>query len=469
MFAALERSPRVRVVVALRPPTPASLSPEARQRKIGQRRQEVLRSVSPANVQPRSLWSSLSGFAGEVTPAGLEELSVLDEVLRIDLDVAGGGHLAESRPLVGADLVWQSGLIGAGTTIAVLDTGIDTDHADLQGALVAEHCFCDRGDGSGCCPNGQLAQDGPGSAEDDNGHGTNVAGIALSDGNVGLVGLAPGAALVGIKVLDNGSRFAFASQVISGLDWILTNHPEVGVVNMSLGTDLAFAGDCDGAAAWTLLWAQAIDTLWQRGVSVIASTGNQGDPTRMQAPACGQHTLSVGAVYDGNLGSVNLLGCSDVTTQADQVTCFSNASGSLDLLAPGALIQASGRGGGTSVYAGTSQAAPHVAGAVAVLREVDPTLSPEQIEILLKSSGALVLDVRNNTSYPRLNLAAAVSAAGAEVCADGRDNDGDTLVDCADPDCTGAVICQPEICADGAANNADALVDCDDTDCTDAL
>ena len=214
VFAALEQSPRVRVVVALRPPAPSSLSLEARKPTIGSLRQMVLRSVSPENLQLRSAWDSLSGFACEVTLGGLNELSTLDDVLRIDLDVAGGGHLAESRPLIGADLVWQSGLIGAGTTIAVIDTGIDTDHADVQNALVAEHCFCDRGNGSGCCPNGQLEQDGPGSAEDDNGHGTNVAGIALSDGNVGVVGLAPGAALVGVKVMDSNARFTSSSQVI---------------------------------------------------------------------------------------------------------------------------------------------------------------------------------------------------------------------------------------------------------------
>jgi subtilisin family serine protease len=91
------------------------------------------------------------------------------------------------------------------------------------------------------------------------------------------------------------------------------------------------------------------------------------------------------------------------------VTCFTNSNSTLDLLAPGAPITSAGRNGGRSTFFGTSQASPHAAGAAAVLLEVDPTLTPDQIETLLKTTGVKVTDAKNGLTFPRIDLLAAVN------------------------------------------------------------
>ncbi len=104
--------------------------------------------------------------------------------------------------------------------------------------------------------------------------------------------------------------------------------------------------------------------------------------------------------------------CSDVTTAADQVTCFSNSADFLTILAPGAFIDAAG-----VRMQGTSQATPHVAGAVAVLMEVNPALTPDTVEFSMTSSGPLIDDTRNGLTFPRLDLAGAASVAAGQSAA----------------------------------------------------
>jgi hypothetical protein len=130
----------------------------------------------------------------------------------------------------------------------------------------------------------------------------------------------------------------------------------------------------------------------------------------MPAPACVANTVSVGAVYDANVGPRTFLGCTDPTTAADQVTCFTNTNTALDLLAPGAPITSTGLGGGCSTFSGTSQASPHAAGAAAVLLEVQPTLTPDQIETTLKMTGVSVTEAQTELAFPRVDLLAAVQA-----------------------------------------------------------
>src|SRR5205085_11620768 len=142
-----------------------------------------------------------------------------------------------SLHLIGADAVQATGLTGKGVTVAILDTGIDRAHPDLSTSLAGEHCVVPP-DG---CPGGVAAADGPGSAQDDNGHGTNVAGIVTGDGHIAPIGEAPGANVVAVKVLDSNGAYIDASQLVSALDWIATARPEVHVVNMSLGSTELFS------------------------------------------------------------------------------------------------------------------------------------------------------------------------------------------------------------------------------------
>lgn len=354
-------------------------------------------------------WRNLDGFAAEVTPESLAELERDPNVVRVDLDSGGTGGLAQSVPLIGGDKARAAGATGRGVVVAVLDSGVDETHPDLAGHIADEQCFCTDLYGDGCCPNHQATQSGAGAAADDNGHGTNVTGIIASRGVVTKSpGVAPDVTLVIVKVLDRDNTFRASSQVLSGMDWLIDNHPEVRVVNMSLYTSALYPGNCDSAASFTALFAQAVQTLRARGTLVFACSGNEASATLMGAPACVGAAVSVGAVYDADIGKFAFGSCHDNATAADQITCFSDSNATLDLLGPGALITSDGRGGGTSTYAGTSQATPHAAGAAAVLWGLKPSATADEIESLLKSTGKPITDARNGVTTPRIDLFAAV-------------------------------------------------------------
>ena len=150
----------------------------------------------------------------------------------------------------------------------------------------------------------------------------------------------------------------------------------------------------------------------EASVRVIVVFG--GLATRMSAPACASGAISVGAVWDASLGSQTNFGCTDDPTAADLMTCWSNRNDRTDLFAPGAPTTSTGLGGGTSTYRGTSQAAPLVAACVALLLEMDPSLSVNQLEDALEGSPTLIDDPLTALSYPRLDCADASALAGSQ-------------------------------------------------------
>jgi len=371
-------------------------------------RSSAMPSVSAGEIDVKTRWHRVHGFAGVMTASALEKLENDPDVASVSLDLPGAGDLAQSIPLIGANIVHDMGYSGSGQTVAVLDSGIDITHPDFAGRIVDQQCFCTNANGTGCCPNGQTTQSGDGAAADDHGHGTNVCGIVGSKGTVSSVGVAPGVKLVAVKVLDRNNAFAGLSQIISGLEWVLDHHPEIRVINASLGTFSVFSGYCDRTSPAI---GAVIDALRANGTMLFVSSGNQASTTGMGTPACNERTVSVGAVYDGDNGSITFPGvCTDATTTADQITCFTNSNVTLDLLAPGARITSTGRGGGLSTFIGTSQASPHCAGAAAILLEVQPKLTPDEIESILKATGKPIVDPRNGVITPRLDLLAAVQS-----------------------------------------------------------
>jgi subtilisin family serine protease len=189
----------------------------------------------------------------------------------------------------------------------------------------------------------------------------------------------------------------------------MQNHPEARVVNFSLGFETLFTGPCDNQASFATAFAQAIGALKSRGAMVFASSLNTGSATQIGLPACVSSAVAVGAVYDGNVGTISF-GCTDSTTARDQITCFSNSNDQVDLLAPGATISSTGLGGGIATFLGTSQAAPHAAATAALLLQAKPGLSPDQILNALKATGVVVADPRNGLSFPRIDALAALDA-----------------------------------------------------------
>ncbi len=291
--------------------------------------------------------------------------------------------LTQSLPLIGQPAVASAGYTGAGTTVVVLDTGVNYTLADF-GACTAP------GVPASCKV--VVAQDlAPDDAQlDDSGHGTNVSAI--------VAGVAPGAKLAVFDVFNGAG--ASSSTVISGINWAIANKAAYNVVaiNMSLGDGSKYTAPCSSGATNPFL--TPIANAYSAGISSVAASGNNQYLDGIGSPACTPNAISVGAVYDSNMGSISFGGlCTDSTTAADKVTCFSNSASFLTLLAPGALITAGG-----SAQAGTSQASPHVAGAVAVLRAKFSADTLSQMLTRLTSSGTPVLDARNGITKPRLNL-----------------------------------------------------------------
>jgi subtilisin family serine protease len=195
------------------------------------------------------------------------------------------------------------------------------------------------------------------------------------------------------------------SHVISALDWIADSPLHVDAVNMSFNIGLLTSGPCD---AHTPALTDALARVRARGTVLVASSGNDAWAKGMRPPACVGGVISVGAVYHRDLTSASLLGCTDAPAEVDRVTCFSNSSYDLDLLAPGYGVPTAYWTTGVGNASGTSFSAPHVTGAVAVLRQIDPQLTPDAIEALLESTGRLILDPRNGVTTPRLDLFSAV-------------------------------------------------------------
>jgi cysteine-rich repeat protein len=341
----------------------------------------------------------------------------------------------------------------------------------------------------GCCVGGAETGTGAGSAEDDNGHGTSVSAIITAGFNNGSPGIAPNAGIVAVKVLDSTGN-GVDSDVDSALDWVLDNRITHGikVVNLSLGDDIQH-NNPNSSACTSSPTADAIADLHGEGISVFASSGNEGFDNGIAAPACTPEAISVGGVYDDNLGSVGwcvpagcpTLLCTDNPANADSFVCHSNSDEILDMLAPEWKARVAKLGGGTRNFGGTSAASPYAAGAAALLLEADPTLTPEQIRTLLKSHGTLVTNPDNGLAFRRSDIAAALDAVapcgdgnlqGVEECDDGNNLDGDCcsalcMFEGNGSSCDDADACTTPDTCDGAGSCSGAALVCNDANlCT---
>ena len=254
--------------------------------------------------------------------------------------------------------------------VAVIDTGIDTNHPDLN--VVGGENFVFRGKNT---------------FDDGNGHGTHVAGtIAAIDNNQGVIGVVPGANLYSVRVLDNSGSGSY-SGVIAGIDWVAANADIIDVANMSLG----------GSASQAI--NDAVEAAIMAGVVFVVAAGNETTDACSKSPASAPNVITVSALDDRN-------GALDAS---DSFASFSNYGSCVDMVAPGVYIESTWKGGGYESISGTSMASPHVAGAAAlyIANNPDVNLTPAQVSSFLINSGSYDWNSstdRDNIKEPLLDV-----------------------------------------------------------------
>jgi len=409
----VERLGSARVMVLLREPLPRSVGTDGREpRRRIERDADAVLSRLGRSSRVIHRFATVPAMALRVDATDLRRLLADPRVTRVDIEGGGGAHALppdEASVLNKVAGLQALELGGAGMKVAVIDSGVDADHPDLRARLVAEHCFCSSTAGTGgCCPNGQATQAGAGAAADEDRHGTHVAGIIVGEGHDAPLGALPQASLVAVKVLDAEGRFCCSSDVVAALDWLAVNHADVDAVNLSLGTDAMFEGDCDAATAYTQAMARAVGNLLALGAVVSASTGNDGSTVSSQAPACVRNVVGTGATWDFAGGPTVYLDCAESSTAPRQVTCFSNRSPTTDLFAAGAYVVAARLGGGALSMGGTSMAAPMVAACGVALKQAQPFSTVAQRVEAMMLSKTRITDPLTGRIYPFLDCEDAV-------------------------------------------------------------
>jgi subtilisin len=281
----------------------------------------------------------------------------------------GGGSTTQTVPtgINRIDADTSSTLAGNGSgvvavDVAVIDTGIDIDHPDLNVV------------GGQNCSSGSTYDDG-------NGHGTHVAGtIGAYDNAIGVVGVAPGARLYAVRVLNNAGSGSWSS-VICGIDWVTANRATIEVANMSLGGSGSDTGCNDGGMH------QAICNSVAAGVTYVVAAGNSSDDSANHVPAAYDEVITVSALADFN-GSAGGGAAPTCRTDVDDTFAdFSNYGADVDLIAPGVCINSTWKGGGYNTISGTSMASPHVAGAAALYKANNAGATPVQVKTALQNAG----------------------------------------------------------------------------------
>ena len=313
--------------------------------------------------------------------------------------------LKESAPLVGAPQAWQTyQTTGKDVVVAVLDDGAFEQHPDLQPKLVAHY---DANAAASPVPRGSVDPMAPAGEE---GHGTHVAGTIVGRGGQSggtYRGIAPDAKFVNVKVFS-GPNQTTSELVLRGLDWTLDHKDDlkVRIASLSLGGRRS-----DGTDALS----RAVNVAVDEGLIVVAAVGNVGpSPKTVTSPGAAEKAITVGAVdKQKRLAPFSSRGPTpDGRIKPDLVAPGVNIVSTVPPVSTGAFngVLSGGRNAYYGTLTGTSMAAPHVTGAVALMLEADPTLTPFRAkQILLVTAQDLgPPGADNETGYGFLNAVAAV-------------------------------------------------------------
>lgn len=279
------------------------------------------------------------------------------------------------RDIVKANSVHRSHILGAGTCIAILDSGI-AGHPDFGNRICGWYDTIN----------------GHSSPYDDNGHGTHVAGIAAGNGFVSrgtLCGMAPSADIVSVKILDQYGE-GMIPNIIEGINWVIKNRSKYGIdiVNISVGTTDGRRFDENSN------FVKKVDELWDMGIVVVASAGNKGpEPYSISAPGNSRKIITVGYYSKKSNSSVGpttrCIKKPDVVTPGHQITSCSHSFATRE-----PYIKKSG----------TSMATPVVSGSIALLLSKHPHLTPKEVKLRLKNSCTNLNLPHGNQGWGLLNV-----------------------------------------------------------------
>jgi subtilisin len=331
--------------------------------------------------------TALGGFAADLNEQQLERMRRNPSVRFVQADgtvqaagyvpIAPGDFAPTGVRRVGA-AIDQSQVKTKGAKIAVIDTGVDLGHSDL-----------DARSGTDCVQPGTPAQD-------DNGHGTHIAGtIAARNNGSDVVGVAPGTRIFAVKVLDASGSGTFA-QVICGIDWVAAHGPgtrkNIRVANMSLGGSGADDGNCGNSNGDAL--HMAICNATARGVTFVATAGGSSSDFSGVVPAAYDEVLTTTAMADTDGLPGGQGGSSDDRFAPFSSFAVSVADQNHTIAAPGVGILSDRLGGGTTIFSGTSMATAHVSGSAALCigppRKAGPCagMTPAQVVQRLRADAA---------------------------------------------------------------------------------
>lgn len=278
--------------------------------------------------------NTVKGFAAQFSPQAAAALARNPNVAYVERDQlavlappsrgsGGGGSTGQVTPY---GITRVNGGVASSGRACVIDSGVDLDHPDLNVDRTASRTFI---------TSGKDAR----SADDGNGHGTHVAGtIGALNNSQGVIGVAAGATIVGVKVLDSRGSGAY-SAVIAGVDYVGSGAPRCAVANMSLGGPVSQALD------------DAVLKAAASGVIFALAAGNESDDARNHSPA-----RAGGVSASDNVYSISAV------DSGDRFASFSNYGSAVAFAAPGVAINSTWMGGGYNTISGTSMASPHAAG-----------------------------------------------------------------------------------------------------------
>ncbi|AOS96065.1 Serine protease AprX [Microbulbifer aggregans] len=339
-----------------------------------------------------------NGVSAQIRAADFQKIVSSPDVLSVTLDqrVKALGDVSVQQ--VGAPEVWamqdakNQAVTGVGITIAIIDTGIDYTHPDLGGCL-----------GPSCkVIGGYDFVNNDTDPMDDHFHGTAVAGVAAASGTI--TGVAPDAKLLAYKALD-ADGWGYESDIIAAIeratdpDGDPQTDDAVDVMNLSLGT--SWSGSTSSVS-------RAADIAMRAGVIVVVAAGNEGDYglNTITAPGSANDVITVGAVdVNGDVPSWSSRGL--FAYDADMGV----TSVKPEIAAPGVNVETTDLDGTYGFYAGTSVAAPHVAGAAALLRQLYPELSSAEIKALLVNHAAAANGPVEAVGNGQLQVTSAANAA----------------------------------------------------------